>query len=76
MLQKNVRRVPGHLDQSLGRRIGILNYMDCVRGPEFKPQSIDMFSQFRFYRTQDYSWIQDFEADFPESQPQNTELGR
>ena len=30
---------------------------------------------------QDYSWIQDFEADFPqkrstESQPQNAELGR
>ena len=26
---------------------------------------------------QDYSWIQDFEADFPEeSQPQNPELDR
>ena len=25
---------------------------------------------------QDYSWIQDFEADFLESQPQNVELGR
>ena len=24
---------------------------------------------------QDYSWIQDFEADFIESQPQNAELG-
>ena len=24
---------------------------------------------------QDYSWIQDFEADFTESQPQNAELG-
>ena len=25
---------------------------------------------------QDYSWIQDFEADSIESQPQNSELGR
>ena len=55
MLQKNVRRELGHLDQSVGSQIGILIYMDCVRGPESKPQSIDMFSQFRFYKSQDYS---------------------
>ena len=35
-----------------------------------------MHKEYMVERFQDYHLIQDFEVDFPHSQPQNTELGR
>ena len=37
----------------------------------------DIFiSKLQYARFLDYSWIKDFEANFPQSQPRNPELGR
>ena len=50
MLQKNVQRAPGHLDQSVGSRIGILTCMDCVRVLSSSLSPLTRFRSFVFIK--------------------------